>query len=247
MPQLSLFDDPAADRSWQVRESARARRLSVRVFADGRVEIVVPPRTAPRAVETFVARHRDWIDRRRAAARRNARPPEPFPPPQLLLSASGEVYRLHLAGGLGPRVAAVARESGVLEVRGRLRGEAHLRAVLRRWLIGHAHRHLGRSLDALAREHGFDYARVAVRRQRSRWGSCSARGTISLNCCLMFQRPEVVRYLLLHELAHTRHMHHGARFWRCVERHCTDYRVLDRELLAGWRRVPAWVFGEASP
>lgn len=246
MPQLSLFDDCATSRPWQVRESARARRLSVRVFADGRVEIVVPPRTAPRAVESFVARHHDWIERRRAAARRDARPPEPFPPQQLVLSASGEAFRLHLAGGPRAGVEAAARGTGLLEVRGQLRGEEHLRAVLRRWLIGHAHRHLGRSLEGLAREHGFEYARVEVRRQRSRWGSCSVRGTISLNCCLMFQRPEVVRYLLLHELAHTRHMHHGTRFWRCVESHCADYRALDRELLAGWRRVPAWVFADAS-
>ena len=45
-------------------------------------------------------------------------------------------------------------------------------------------------------------ARVAIRRQRTRWGSCSTRGTISLNCCLLFQSPEVVRYLMVHELAH---------------------------------------------
>ena len=73
------------------------------------------------------------------------------------------------------------------------------------------------------------------------------RGTISLNCCLMFQRPQVTRYLLIHELAHTRHMHHGVRFWQCVGRHCPDYRALDRELLDGWKRVPAWVFGDGEP
>ena len=49
---------------------------------------------------------------------------------------------------------------------------------------------------------GFDFERVLIRRQRSRWGSCSTRGTISLNCCLMFQRPQVVRYLMIHELSH---------------------------------------------
>ena len=103
---------------------------------------------------------------------------------------------------------------------------------------------LGEALASCARELGFEYARVSVRRQRSRWGSCSVRGTISLNCCLLFQRPEVVRYLLIHELAHTRHMNHSRRFWQCVARYCPDYRALDRELLDGWRRVPSWVFGE---
>lgn len=97
-------------------------------------------------------------------------------------------------------------------------------------------------LAATAREVGMSYRKMAIRRQRSRWGSCSTRGTISLNCCLLFQRPEVVRYLLVHELAHTQHMNHSKRFWQCVERHCPDFQELDAELLAGWRRVPVWVF-----
>lgn len=247
MPQLALFDDAGADRAWRLRESARARRLTARVFADGRVEIVVPRRTAPRTVEAFVTRHREWIERRRAAAQRAAPPPEPFPPSRLVFAASGEVYRLHLSGGLRRAVGATVHGRGLLEVRGCPADDEHLRRVLRSWLIEHARTHLGGLLAALAREHGFDYASLAVRRQRSRWGSCSARGTISLNCCLMFQRPEVVRYLLLHELAHTRHLHHGVRFWQCVARCCPDYRALDRELLAGWRRVPRWVFGGNTP
>ena len=58
----------------------------------------------------------------------------------------------------------------------------------------------------------------------------------------MFQRPEVVRYLLIHELAHTRHMNHSGAFWSCVAACCPGYQALDRELLGGWRQVPGWVF-----
>ena len=67
------------------------------------------------------------------------------------------------------------------------------------------------------------------------------RGTISLNLCLLFQRPEVVDYLIIHELMHVRHMNHSARFWAAVEKHCAAWRALDRELLGGWRTVPRWV------
>ena len=84
--------------------------------------------------------------------------------------------------------------------------------------------------------------RVAIRCQRTRWGSCSTRGTVSLNCSLLFLREDVVRYLFVHELAHTRHMNHSPDFWRCVETLEPDYRRLDAELLAGWRTVPEWVF-----
>ena len=83
---------------------------------------------------------------------------------------------------------------------------------------------------------------LQIRCQRTRWGSCSRHGTISLNACLLFQAPQVLRYLMVHELSHLRHMNHSARFWDEVARHEPDWRALDRELLQGWRLVPAWMF-----
>jgi predicted metal-dependent hydrolase len=94
----------------------------------------------------------------------------------------------------------------------------------------------------VARELGLGFSRIQIRRQRTRWGSCSATGTISLNVCLMFLEPAVVRYLFVHELCHTRHMNHSSRFWALVEHYEPDYRRLDRELLRGWQAVPAWMF-----
>ena len=125
-------------------------------------------------------------------------------------------------------------------------GNGPLRAALRTWLLRTANRLLAPRVAALAAATGVRYSQVSIRRQRSRWGSCSARGTISLNCCLLFQRPEVVDYLIVHELMHVKHMNHSARFWQAVERHCADWRALDRELVQGWRRVPRWVFSEGS-
>jgi len=239
--QLSLWSDEDPGESWVVRESRRARRLAVRVFQTGRVEVVVPMRTPRSAVEHFLARHRGWIERKRAEARRNVAVVEPFPPPAVELPASGESWRVHIAGGSG-RVR-IASTAGLLSLHGDCRNVRAVRHLLRRWLIGHAHAVLGAALEECSRELGLAFQRVIVRRQRTRWGSCSARGTISLNCCLLFQRREVVHYLLVHELAHTRHMNHSRRFWQCVAEHCPGYRALDRELLDGWRRVPSWVFG----
>src|SRR5450631_2266793 len=117
--------------------------------------------------------------------------------------------------------------------------------ALRGWLGERARVVLVPALAECARRLGYRYQQVAIRRQRTRWGSCSTRGTISLNSCLMFQTPEVMRYLLLHELVHTRHMNHSRAFWQEVSHHCPHYQRLDTELLDGWRRVPSWVFGKA--
>jgi predicted metal-dependent hydrolase len=232
----------------RIRVSARARRLSIRVYPDARVEVVVPPRARPRDVEQFIATHREWIDSKRAVALRNRPQPQPFPPDAIDVRVSCELWRLHLQGGEGRLRLIEARGTAsehVLRVRGAASSDK-LRVALRGWLIRAAHRLLAPRVAVLAAAAGVHYSQVSIRRQRSRWGSCSARGTISLNCCLLFQRPEVVDYLIVHELMHVKHMNHSARFWQAVERHCADWRALDRELVQGWRHVPRWVFSEAS-
>jgi len=246
-PQLPLWSDKDATDGWLVRESDRARRLTVRVFHSGRVEVVVPARTSARAVERFIERHRNWIDRKREEALRRAAPPAPFPPAKIDFPASNESWRVHLAGG-GHGARLLASSDGLLTLTGNVNDGHAVRMLLRRWLTDKAREFLAPTLARCAQEMGFEFARVLVRRQRTRWGSCSTRGTISLNCCLLFQRLPVVRYLLIHELVHTLHMNHSHSFWSRVARHCPEYSSLDRELLDGWRRVPSWVFGdERSP
>jgi predicted metal-dependent hydrolase len=205
-----------------LRYSKRARRLTVRVHVNGRVEIVAPLRTADRRIRAFLDRHGDWITRQRERVRLNAAPDAPFPPAQLSLAATGEV--LNVAQLVSHQDVAVIRR--------------HLRATV----IERARTHLVRAVTQQAEQLSLRPARISVRRQRTRWGSCSRLGTISLNACLMFQRPQVVEYLLVHELMHLTHMNHSAQFWFAVAQRCPDWRALDRELVDGWRNVPRWMF-----
>ncbi len=191
--QLPLWSDRDAAEGWAFRESRRARRLTVRVFHSGRVEVVVPSRTSRSAVERFLERHRPWIEKKRAEAKKNAVPPEPFPPAQIEFAGAGESWRIHVAGGPGP-VAAAGGCSGLLSLTGNSSDARAVQNVMRRWLCVRAAEVMAPMLEQCAREMQLPYRRLAVRRQRTRWGSCSTRGTISLNCCLLFQRPEVVRY-----------------------------------------------------
>src|SRR5450631_2266792 len=112
-PQLPLWSDDTAAEAWAVRESRRARRLAVRVFHTGRVEIVVPRRTSRRAIAQFLDGHRAWIETKLARARRRAAAPEPFPPRTIELAACGQSWRVHLAGGNGAlRARHCARDPG---------------------------------------------------------------------------------------------------------------------------------------
>jgi predicted metal-dependent hydrolase len=234
--QLSLFETRGSADPFAVRVSPRARRLTARVHVGGRVEIVVPVGVSARAVRDFVQRFTPWIDRK-VAAMQCVREPASAVPAGIDFAYTGERYEVHWR--VGER-STLRQEPGALRLEAPTAEEA--RAVLRAWLKRAAQERLAAPLLALAGELGYTVQRVVIRCQRTRWGSCSTRGTVSLNCSLVFLRPAVVRYLFLHELAHTRHMNHSSHFWRLVESLEPDYRRLDRELLAGWRTVPLWVF-----
>ncbi|MEX2150674.1 MAG: SprT family zinc-dependent metalloprotease [Steroidobacteraceae bacterium] len=240
LQQLALLDDPAvAAQSWRVRASDRARRLAVRVMPGGIVEIVVPRGTRPRAVQHFVARHRDWIDRKLV----QYQPADPMPsgelPDRIAFAANGQEFEVRYQTTPGSPRLQLADDR--LVVSGDCCRTASVRHALQRFTMRMAHEILGPWLDELSSASGLPFQRLQIRRQRTRWGSCSRNGTISLNACLLFQPPAVVTYLLIHELVHTRHMNHSRQFWTAVGLLEPRWRVLDASLSQGWRSVPAWV------
>jgi predicted metal-dependent hydrolase len=240
-PQLQLFDARSPADRWTVRVSRRARRLSVRIYPGGRVEVVVPPGASPTAVQKFVGTHRQWIHRR-IADLSTAAAVDDRRPVAIKLPAIGRHYAVEYEYAAGATARVHVAGENVIVVSGPLHDDRAITAALRAWLVELAQANLGSELSRVAAEGGFRYARAQIRRQRTRWGSCSATGTISLNVSLLFLRPQVVRYLLVHELCHTRHMNHSARFWSLVESFEPDYQELDRELLRGWQSVPGWMF-----
>lgn len=87
-------------------------------------------------------------------------------------------------------------------------------------------------LLALAHAHALTVARVTIRDQRSRWGSCSPQGHIALNYRLLLMPAEVREYILIHELMHLKQANHSRRFWRLVEAACPRFRDAERWLRA---------------
>lgn len=248
--QLQLFESRETASAWNVRVSRRARRLSVRVYPGGRVEVVVPPGASAATVQRFVGTHREWIEQRVTDLSTVSGVVAETLPARIELAALGREYavqyrptssRFAQASILGPAHMR-GMDEGVLEISGATHDTQLVATALRNWIFDLAEHELMRELQRMAQLGGFQFRRLQIRRQRTRWGSCSASGTISLNVCVMFQPLDVMRYLLIHELSHTRHMNHSRRFWALVESLEPDYQRLDRELLRGWQRVPGWMF-----
>jgi len=226
---------------FSVRKSSRAKRLSIKVYPRGRVEVVVPRRTSARTVQAFVEENREWIGRARDSFAVHYAP-EAFALPDIVsLPAIERRVIVRYRPEAGARTVRYRFANGLLHLSGNTGSAQQCLDALRRWLSAVARQEFEPRLGALARLTETPFERMHIRMQRTCWGSRSSSGTISLNLCLLFLAPELLRYLMIHELCHARHMNHSKRFWQMVGRFVPDYRRLDRRLGDSWRDVPAWL------
>lgn len=246
--QIPLFpvDDPPPAKPGGpddvvIRESARARRLSIKVFPRGRVEVVVPRRTRPADVASFVSENRAWIDKARKSFAYQHPAESSDPPSRILLKALGQTYRVQYRPEANAKSVRYRCSKDLLTLSGKTGDHKLCLAAIKRWLSGVARSAFDPGLQAQSVRLGIGFEKMHIRAQRSCWGSRSSSGTISLNLCLLFLRPDLVRYLMVHELCHGRHMNHSRRFWILVGEFEPEYRALDQELTECWQEVPAWL------
>lgn len=226
--------------AYTVQRSRRARYLSVRVTPQLGVTVTLPAGLGEDAIEPFLLEHRDWLERELLVAEQHptARQRGTLPA-SIELPALQREISVHYDGQPGARVRITENAAG-LRVAGSLADKAAVCAALCRWLSRLAKRELVARLRRLSATSGLAYARCSIRGQRGRWGSASTSGHVCLNYKLLFLPPEVVDYVILHELTHTLHADHSPRFWRRLETVLPDCRQRHEELQQAAVAVPWW-------
>jgi predicted metal-dependent hydrolase len=230
---------------YTIRISAKAKQVRLRVSVENGLEVVVPKRFSLSRVPSLVEKNGLWIER----AFRKAKAFEELtgPAPNWRMPAEIALAALHLTWSVLTRPenlkTVVVRESSAktLLVHGATEDASACQRALKRWLTRKAENHLVPWLKRVSEETGLRYTATSIRQQQTRWGSCSARHSISLNARLLFLPPELVTYVLVHELCHTRHLNHSPRFWRLVESYLPGYRQFDRQLRDAGRHIPGWL------
>jgi len=225
---------------FRIRFHPRARRVKLKVLRDASLEVVAPPGTSERAIRRFVVASGDWVDR--ALARlpaRRSEGPEAGPYPEVLrlraLEACAPVTWAESSPGAvrwsaqGLRIGLPRRDPDV----------AH--SVLVSALKARAVESLAPRFHALAGHLDRTPGRVTWRNQKTRWGSCSSNGNISLNVRLLFLPPELVDYVFAHELAHLDHPNHSPRFWNALEFMLPGARAHRRAIRDADHLLPDWI------
>lgn len=207
----------------------RHLRLSVR--PDGRVQLTAPARTRTGTLTRFLNQQLHWLQQ-------HLKPRvDPALPSTLELRAARETWQVEY----GAPVTRVSAATSSKTLRLPAAGPDGAALQLIGWLKRRARQELGSQLGEISLSTGLGYRKLSIRGQRSRWGSYSARGDVSLNWKLLFLPPELARYVLLHELCHSVHLDHSKEYWATVRRFEPDLDRLRLAMRDASSHLPDWL------
>ena len=207
--------------------NSRSQRYILRLKPDGTARVTIPRGGSQAKARQFAEQNVEWLKRQmeRVAARPNGKAAWPVGSEILF---RGEAVKI-AAGESGSSITFTDQIISVTQL-----DQDHRHQIER-----HLHRVAAVELPPrvfhFAQQHGLKVERVTVRNQKSRWGSCSRKGTVSLNWRLIQAPALVADYIVLHELMHLRQMNHSRKFWQEVENVCPEYREAERWLKAHGR------------
>jgi len=233
-----------------VRLSRRAGGVILRMLPSRGLEIVVPAGFNLDLLPLAVESRRAWIEDAAAKLAASGELPGLLPvllPRRILLTALGLEYRVDYLAREAPDRACRVREMGggrlAVSLAGGEEGGEPLesaRQALGAFVKAKAGPLLVAALRRTSQEVGVPFVSARVRQQRTRWGSCTAGGRVSLNVTLAFLPAALTRYVFIHELCHTRHQNHSRSFWDAVRAIEPGCRELDAALRHGAHYVPLW-------
>ncbi len=226
--------------SCHLRHSSRAKRIRIELRPDRSILIVIPSGTREDQWLAFVLSKRQWIEQtlQKSAYQPHGRRTGVVGFPSIIdLFCMQQQYYIRHHAGTQNRVTVVAE---TLSLVCKNPSEKQLFQGLRRWLVARAREEFSARLDGISKTTGLKWSRLSIRGQKTRWGSCSAQGNLSLNFKMLFLPSDLVDHVLLHELVHTQEMNHSHRFWTLMkkfdpkcERHRAELRDAG-QLLPGW-------------
>ncbi|MDQ5953483.1 MAG: hypothetical protein QG647_217 [Patescibacteria group bacterium] len=199
------------------------KRISLRVLANGTITVTMPPYVPYVIGQQFVKSHTEWINKRSQSIH------------NLILYNQmpvGKTYRLRITKGSTTK-ARLIKDSIALSYNTTLNDPLVLKSTklaVKRAIKKESEQLLPNQTAVLAKRFGYNYSQVVVRPMKTRWGSCSSKQIIALNTYLMMLPWPIINYVIIHELAHTKHMNHSKQFWGAVAQMEPNYKDLKKQL-----------------
>lgn len=200
-----------------IRTNPRARRITLRLDKTGAPVVTVPWFTPKWFVNRFIASQADWITQ----SQRKLRQAQSQFFSDASVSLFGKSYQLAIKSTTGASSVKIQGKNLAVS----LHSGKKTAQVIETFLKNTASHYILPRVHQLAKKMGVDFTRVTLRAQTTRWGSCSSTGSLNFNWKLVHFTPAIIDSVLIHELAHRKHLNHSAEFWRFVEQFDAQYRV----------------------
>ncbi len=205
---------------YALKRSRGAKRTRVRVGPQG-VQVILPPSLAEARAEEVLKNNSDWVMEQLAFVKRSGSLRRSESDSNGFLLRGKKVLVKHINSPHAPRSSSVEFDSGVVYVKSRSPQTAL--KTLELWLRQEARSDIASILSKRAVEIGRRPNRVYIMGQRTKWGNCSRKRNLSFNWRLVMAPPEVLDYIVVHELAHLIEPYHSTKFWLIVRSHCPLY------------------------
>lgn len=213
----------------ELRKSKRARRLILKINAEGRAVVTLPSLVPFKVAESFIEAHLDWLKENLATQQ-----PVLLEPGKSIGRKHSLTYKVSLASSSKPK--SQVSTSAIIITHSpdqswtdeSVQAEAKKAAI--RALRREAEGYLPPLLHRLAQKFDYSYREVRIKAAQTRWGSCSSNKVINLSVWLMQLPDELIEYVLCHELTHLNQMNHQAAFWEELEAMIPDYKARRKQL-----------------
>lgn len=206
-----------------VDEIIRARRKTIAILVqrDGKVIVRAPVRAPMKLIQDFVESKKDWIKEKKALMQNRAvTPARHFVDGEKFLFL-GEKINLRVVPDGTQRAALSLNKEFLLSKK----AQPAAMSVFEKWYKLEAQRIMAERVTLYAEKHGFRYQKIRISSARTRWGSCSSRGTLSFCWRLVMAPMDVIDYVVVHELAHLKIKNHSDVFWNEVNRLMPTYKI----------------------
>jgi predicted metal-dependent hydrolase len=203
---------------YTIQTHARARSLKIKISPKGEVIVVKPPIIPNFMIKPFVQQHMDWIERNlkkvNAFSAQNK--------PKNSVDIFGKTYQKKVEFSSKAKIGVVISGSDILinpvtdsKISSDKALEQFLKSTAEKYIVPRTHQ-LGKKMN-------ISFNQITLRQQKTRWGSCSSQGNLNFNWRLVHCPPEVIDYVITHELAHRKQMNHSNKFWDIVRQYDPEY------------------------
>jgi predicted metal-dependent hydrolase len=199
---------------------SKRKTIALIIQRDGTLIVRAPLRTPEKTIRELVLEKTAWINEKQAEMRaRPAIAPRQFTENEKMLFL-GQLHPLKIVKKQRPALNFEQQTFHLAE-----KAVPQAKDLFTRWYKQMAQTLLPSRVEALAKKHSYQPQKIRVTSARSRWGSCSSNGTISLTWRLIMAPPEIIDYVILHELVHLKIKNHSPNFWKAVATLLPEYKT----------------------